>query len=85
VETRELAAKKLAEYGYKVYRGLAKTGVVGVLKVGNGTKRIGIRADMDALPILENQGKSYCSVNTGKCHACGHAEHTTILLTLQII
>jgi hippurate hydrolase len=80
VKTSELIAKKLTEYGYQVHKGFAKTGVVGVLKLGNGKKRIGFRADIDALPIQEQSGKSYCSKNAGKMHACGHDGHTAILL-----
>ncbi|QIQ21110.1 M20 aminoacylase family protein [Zophobihabitans entericus] len=78
--TSDLVAQKLAEWGYEVHRGLAKTGVVGTLKVGNGTKKIGIRADMDALPIVEASGKPWTSKVEGKFHGCGHDGHTTILL-----
>ncbi|WP_434778160.1 M20 aminoacylase family protein [Neisseria sp. Ec49-e6-T10] len=78
--TSDLVAAKLQEWGYEVHRGLAKTGVVGTLKVGNGTKRLGIRADMDALPIVENNGKAWSSTIPEKFHGCGHDGHTTILL-----
>ena len=78
--TSDFVAKKLTEWGYEVHRGLAKTGVVGTLKVGNGSKRLGIRADMDALPITENSGKAWASQIPGKFHGCGHDGHTTILL-----
>lgn len=79
-KTSELVAKKLAEWGYDIHYGLAKTGVVGTLKVGNSKKRIGIRADMDALPIVEASGKPWSSRVDGKFHGCGHDGHTTILL-----
>lgn len=80
VKTSDLVAEKLAAWGYEVHRGLAKTGVVGTLKVGNGPKRLGIRADMDALPIVEDSGKPWHSTIPKKFHGCGHDGHTTILL-----
>ncbi|OCG04912.1 M20 aminoacylase family protein [Gilliamella apis] len=79
-KTSDLVASKLAEWGYEVHRGLAKTGVVGVLKNGTSDKKIGIRADMDALPIIEASGKPWSSQTHGKFHGCGHDGHTTILL-----
>jgi hippurate hydrolase len=79
--TSELVAKLLASWGYEVHRGLAGTGVVGTLKLGTGDKRLGIRADMDALPIHETTGLDYASKNPGVMHACGHDGHTAILLT----
>ena len=78
--TSDLVAARLAEWGYEVHRGLAGTGVVGTLKRGTGSKRLGIRADMDALPIQENTGLPYTSQHPGKMHACGHDGHTAILL-----
>jgi amidohydrolase len=63
-----------------VHRGVGKTGVVGVLRNGNGQASVGLRADMDALPILEATGLSYASQNPGRMHACGHDGHTTMLL-----
>jgi len=78
--TSELVAEKLLEYGLDVYRGLGKTGVVGVLKVGNNTRSVGLRADMDALPIVEANDFSHRSKVEGKMHACGHDGHTTMLL-----
>ncbi|MBL8361697.1 MAG: amidohydrolase [Rubrivivax sp.] len=78
--TSALVAEKLGWYGYEVHRGLGGTGVVGVLKRGNGTKRIGIRADMDALPIVESTGLAYASRRSGVMHACGHDGHTAMLL-----
>ncbi|SCK43349.1 hippurate hydrolase [Variovorax sp. HW608] len=79
-ETSELVAARLAEWGYEVHRGLAGTGVVGTLKLGPGTRRLGIRADMDALPIHETTGLPYASRHAGRMHACGHDGHTAILL-----
>jgi hippurate hydrolase len=80
VETAKLVAEKLKSWGYEVAEGVGGTGVVGRLKVGSGTRRIGIRADMDALPIVEETGLPYASANAGVMHACGHDGHTTILL-----
>lgn len=79
-KTSDLVAKTLQQYGYQVDRGLGTTGVVGQLKKGNGKKSIGIRADMDALPIQERTGLGYASTLPGKMHACGHDGHTAILL-----
>ena len=78
--TSQLVADKLREWGYAVDVGLAKTGVVGTLKVGDGDKVLGIRADMDALPILEQTNVAYKSQHTHVMHACGHDGHTTALL-----
>lgn len=80
VKTSALVAEKLQAWGYEVHRGLAKTGVVGTLRVGNGNKTLGLRADMDALPIHEASGKPWSSKIPGRMHACGHDGHTTILL-----
>ncbi|CAB3794405.1 Hippurate hydrolase [Paraburkholderia caffeinitolerans] len=78
--TSDLVAERLAEWGYEVHRGLGGTGVVGTLKVGTGKQRLGLRADMDALPIQENTGLDYESRVPGKMHACGHDGHTAMLL-----
>ncbi|WP_322042204.1 M20 aminoacylase family protein [Paraburkholderia sp. J67] len=78
--TSDLVAEKLAEWGYEVHRGLGGTGVVGTLKVGTGARRLGLRADMDALPIHEATGLDYESRIPGKMHACGHDGHTAMLL-----
>lgn len=78
--TGDLVAEKLAEWGYTVTRGLGSTGVVGQLKVGSGTRKLGLRADMDALPIHEQTGLPYASKLPGKMHACGHDGHTAMLL-----
>lgn len=74
-------ADLLEKWGYEVTRGIGKTGVVGTLRVGDGKKTIGIRADMDALPITEQTNLDYASKTDGLMHACGHDGHTTILLT----
>ncbi|HHC4786028.1 TPA: M20 aminoacylase family protein [Escherichia albertii] len=79
-KTSTLVAEKLRQWGYEVVQGLATTGVVATLKVGNGEKSIGLRADMDALPIYENSDKPWASKQPGLMHACGHDGHTTILL-----
>ncbi|HKR39932.1 MAG TPA: amidohydrolase, partial [Paraburkholderia sp.] len=78
--TSDLVAQRLTEWGYEVHRGLGGTGVVGTLKVGDGKQRLGLRADMDALPIHENTGLDYASRIPGKMHACGHDGHTAMLL-----
>jgi hippurate hydrolase len=78
--TAALVADKLAAWGYTVETGIGGTGVVGTLVRGKGTKRLGIRADMDALPIDENSGAAWASANHGVMHACGHDGHTAILL-----
>ena len=77
--TADFVARKLAEFGLEVHRGLAKTGVVGTLTSGDGPS-IGLRADMDALPIAEQTGVAHRSTNAGKMHACGHDGHTAMLL-----
>lgn len=79
VRTSAVVAKELARYGFEVTTGLAKTGVVGTLRNGEG-RAIGIRADMDALPIHETTNLPYASKSPGKMHACGHDGHTTMLL-----
>jgi hippurate hydrolase len=79
-QTSDQVARLLTKWGYEVHRGLGGTGVVGTLKVGNGSKRLGLRADMDALPMQENSGKEWASKTDGKFHGCGHDGHTTTLL-----
>jgi amidohydrolase len=79
--TSGLVADKLRAFGLdEVHTGLARTGVVGVLRAGSGGGAIGLRADMDALPIHEATGRDYASTSPGKMHACGHDGHTTMLL-----
>jgi hippurate hydrolase len=78
--TSDVVAAKLTEFGCEVHRGLGKTGVVGSLRIGNSTRAIGLRADMDALPIQEENIFDHRSTEDGKMHACGHDGHTTMLL-----
>ncbi|RIX48416.1 MAG: amidohydrolase [Rhodocyclales bacterium GT-UBC] len=78
--TADLVAGELTRYGLEVHRGLAKTGVVGVLRAGSGGRMIGLRADMDALPLAELNEFPHHSRHPGKMHACGHDGHTAMLL-----
>src|SRR3954447_23823923 len=78
--TADLVARKLHEWGIEVHRGVGQTGVVGVLRNGNGQASEGLRADMDALPMQEATGLPYASQTSGRMHACGHDGHTTMLL-----
>jgi len=78
--TSDIVAAKLTEFGLEVHRGLARTGVVGTLRAGTSNRAIGLRADMDALDVLERSGKEWASTIPGKMHACGHDGHTTMLL-----
>ena len=81
VRTSGIVAEKLAQWGIEVHRGLGGTGVIGVLKgKGASDKRIGLRADMDALPMEENTNLKWRSTIPGRFHGCGHDGHTTILL-----
>ena len=78
--TSDLVAKRLEAFGCEVYRGIGRTGVVGVLRSGNSPRSVGLRADMDALPIQEATGLEYRSRHDGRMHACGHDGHTAMLL-----
>lgn len=78
--TADLVAAELARYGVEVQRGLARTGVVGVLRAGSGQRMIGLRADMDALPLQEMNEFPHRSRHEGCMHACGHDGHTAMLL-----
>ena len=80
--TAEIVAAELARLGFHVTTGIAKTGVVGTISNGSSSRTIGIRADMDALPIAEQTNLPYASKYPGKMHACGHDGHTTMLLGL---
>ena len=81
VRTSGIVADKLTQWGIEVHRGLGGTGVIGVLKgKGSGGKRIGLRADMDALPMEENTNLKWRSTIPGRFHGCGHDGHTTMLL-----
>ena len=78
--TAKLVAQRLASFGIEVHEGVGKTGVVGVLRSGSSARTIGLRADMDALPIAEGNEFGHRSQHTGVMHACGHDGHTTMLL-----
>jgi len=78
--TAGLVADRLRAFGCEVHTGIGKTGVVGVLRAGSGKAAVGLRADMDALPIQEANSFAHRSKRDGKMHACGHDGHTTMLL-----
>lgn len=78
--TADIVATKLESWGISVVRGLGKTGVVGTLRNGTSRKSVGLRADMDALPMPEHNEFAHRSQHPGKMHACGHDGHTTMLL-----
>ncbi len=78
--TAQLVADKLREFGLEVETGIAGTGVVGTLTRGRGNRAIGLRADLDALPIVEQNTFDHVSKHPGRMHACGHDGHTTMLL-----
>ncbi len=81
IRTSGIVQKMLAEAGIAVHAGLGKTGVVGTLKLGDGSRRIALRADMDALAMPETaEDRAYKSATPGKMHACGHDGHTVMLL-----
>jgi hippurate hydrolase len=78
--TADVVARKLTEWGIEIDRGMGTTGVVGIIKAGTSTRAIGLRADMDALPIQEKNTFDHASKHPGKMHACGHDGHTAMLL-----
>ena len=78
--TADLVAAKLTEWGIPVHRGLGTTGVVGIVQNGTSSRAIGLRADMDALPMQEANTFAHASTQPGKMHACGHDGHTAMLL-----
>ncbi len=80
VRTADLVAAKLTEWGIPIHRGLGTTGVVGIVKNGTSTRAVGLRADMDALPMQEFNTFDHASRHAGKMHACGHDGHTAMLL-----
>jgi hippurate hydrolase len=80
VRTADLVARQLESWGIEVHRGLGKTGLVGVIRNGTSPRAVGIRADMDALPIQEHNHFEHASKHAGKMHACGHDGHTAMLL-----
>ena len=78
--TSDIVARELERYGLEVHRGIARTGVVAVLRAGSSQRMIGLRADMDALPLCELNEFPHHSRHQGKMHACGHDGHTAMLL-----
>ena len=80
VRTADLVAQKLTQWGIPIHRGLGQTGVVGIVKNGTSSRAIGLRADMDALPMQELNTFAHVSTQPGKMHACGHDGHTAMLL-----
>jgi hippurate hydrolase len=78
--TASIVARELSALGLEVHSGLAGTGIVGVLRKGKGRRAIGLRADMDALPVPEKNVFAHASRNSGRMHACGHDGHTAMLL-----
>ena len=78
--TSGIVADRLESFGLEVHRGVGRTGVVGVLRAGSGKATLGLRADMDALPIEEANHFEHRSRHAGRMHACGHDGHTTMLL-----
>ncbi len=80
VRTADVVAAKLTEWGIPIHRGLGTTGVVGIIKNGTSNRAVGLRADMDALPLQEFNTFAHASKHEGKMHACGHDGHTAMLL-----
>ncbi|NBQ87124.1 MAG: amidohydrolase [Betaproteobacteria bacterium] len=80
VRTADVVAQKLTEWGIPIHRGMGTTGVVGIIKGGDSPRAIGLRADMDALPMQEFNTFAHASKHAGKMHACGHDGHTAMLL-----
>jgi len=80
VRTADVVARTLEGWGIPAHRGLGKTGVVGIVKNGTSARAVGLRADMDALPMTEHNRFEHASRHPGKMHACGHDGHTTMLL-----
>jgi len=78
--TADIVARELERHGLEVHRGIARTGVVGVLRAGSSPRMVGLRADMDALPVAELNEFPHHSRHPGKMHACGHDGHTAMLL-----
>ncbi len=78
--TADIVAKALAEWGIPVHRGLGRTGVLGIVRAGSSARAVGLRADMDALPMTEHNSFAHASRHPGKMHACGHDGHTAMLL-----
>jgi amidohydrolase len=79
-ETARFVAGKLRAFGLEVHEGIGGTGLVGVLRSGSGSRSIGLRAELDALPVVEKTGLAYASKKDGVMHACGHDGHTSMLI-----
>jgi hippurate hydrolase len=80
LRTADVVAQRLSEWGIEVHRGLGKTGLVGVIRNGSSPRALGLRADMDALPMTEHNRFPHASKHPGRMHACGHDGHTAMLL-----
>jgi amidohydrolase len=80
VRTADVVAAKLTEWGIPIHRGLGTTGVIGIVRNGTSQRAVGLRADMDALPVTEVNTFAHASQYPGKMHACGHDGHTAMLL-----
>jgi hippurate hydrolase len=80
VRTADVIAKALTEWGIPIHRGLGTTGVVGIVKNGSSSRAVGLRADIDALPMTEHNTFAHASKHPGRMHACGHDGHTAMLL-----
>ncbi|MEO5738669.1 MAG: amidohydrolase, partial [Variovorax sp.] len=80
VRTADVVAAKLTEWGIPIHRGMATTGVIGIVQNGTSKRAVGLRADMDALPVTELNTFAHASTHPGKMHACGHDGHTAMLL-----
>ena len=78
--TSDLIAKALTDWGIPIHRGMGTTGVVGIVKNGTSSRALGLRADIDALPMTEHNHFAHRSQHHGKMHACGHDGHTAMLL-----
>ena len=78
--TADVVARQLTDWGIPIHRGLGTTGVVAILKSGTSNRAVGLRADMDALPMTERNEFAHASRHDGRMHACGHDGHTTMLL-----
>ncbi|MDQ2779022.1 MAG: M20 family metallopeptidase [Pseudomonadota bacterium] len=78
--TADVIAKALTDWGIPVHRGMGTTGVVGIIKNGSSDRAVGLRADIDALPMTEHNTFAHASQNAGRMHACGHDGHTAMLL-----
>ncbi len=78
--TSDVIAKQLTDWGIPIHRGMGRTGIVAILRAGTSERAVGLRADIDALPMTEKNTFAHASVHPGKMHACGHDGHTAMLL-----